>query len=98
MFFEEEIKNSKILHIEGFLLEDPELKKASLHAMEIAKENNFDVFVYGHTHNQNIKWEGNTLFINPGSPTNPLPPFVTRPSVALLRITEGKIAPEIVYV
>ena len=65
---------------------------------EIAKENNFDVFVYGHTHNQNIKWEGNTLFINPGSPTNPLPPFVTRPSVALLRVTESKIAPEIVYV
>ena len=42
---------------------------------EVAKQNDFDVLVYGHTHNSSIKWEGNVLFINPGSPTNPLPPF-----------------------
>src|SRR4030042_5427144 len=28
---------------------------------EIAKQNGFNVFVYGHTPNVNIKWEGKTL-------------------------------------
>lgn len=41
--FEEEIKESKILHIEGYQLEDPELKETSLHAMKIAKANNVKV-------------------------------------------------------
>lgn len=62
---------------------------------EIAKQKGFDVFVYGHTHNPSIKWEGKTLYINPGSPTNPLPPFITKPTVGLLRITRDKIMPEI---
>jgi hypothetical protein len=65
---------------------------------EIAKQNGFNVLVYGHTHNPSIKWEGKTLFINPGSPTNPLPPFITKPSVALLRITKEKIIPEIIRI
>jgi hypothetical protein len=65
---------------------------------EIAKQNGFNVLVYGHTHNPSIKWEGNTLFINPGSPTNPLPPFITKPSVALLRITKEEIMPEIIRI
>jgi len=43
--FEEEIKNSKILHIEGYQLEDPELKETSLHAMKIAKVNNVKVSI-----------------------------------------------------
>jgi len=34
--------------------------------------------------------------INPGSPTNPLPPFVAKPTVALLKVTKEKIIPEIV--
>lgn len=63
---------------------------------EIASKNEFDVLVYGHTHSPKVRWEGNTLFINPGSPTNPLPPFITKPTVALLRITEEKIMPEII--
>jgi len=65
---------------------------------EIAKKNGFNVLVYGHTHNPSIKWERQTLFINPGSPTNPLPPFITKPSVALLRITKEKIMPEIIRI
>lgn len=65
---------------------------------EIAQESNFDVFVYGHTHNPKMTWEGNILFINPGSPTNPMPPFVTKPSVALLKMTEEKITPEIISI
>ncbi|MEM3770302.1 MAG: metallophosphoesterase [Candidatus Bathyarchaeia archaeon] len=63
---------------------------------EITKQNGFNVLVYGHTHHLSIKWEGEILYINPGSPTNPLPPFVAKPTVALLRITKEKIYPEIV--
>lgn len=65
---------------------------------EIAKQNGFDVMVYGHTHHPNIKWEDTVLFINPGSPTNPIPPFVAKPTVALLRVTKEKIFPEIIQV
>ncbi|MBW2996388.1 adenosine kinase [Candidatus Woesearchaeota archaeon] len=43
--FDEEIKASKILHIEGYQLEDEELKKASVHAMKVAKENNVKVSI-----------------------------------------------------
>jgi putative phosphoesterase len=65
---------------------------------EIVKKNGFNVLVYGHTHNSSIKWEGDTLFINPGSPTNPLPPFIAKPTVALLKITKEKITPEIIQI
>ena len=63
---------------------------------EIAKKNGFDVFVYGHTHNSNIKWEGKMLYINPGSPTNPSS-FMSKPSLALLKITREAVIPEIVH-
>jgi hypothetical protein len=64
---------------------------------EIANQNGFNVFVFGHTHNSSIKWEGKTLYINPGSPTNPTS-FISRPSVALLRVTREAIIPEIIQV
>jgi len=64
---------------------------------EIAKQNGFNVFVYGHTHNSSIKWEGKTLYINPGSPTNPTS-FISKPSVALLKITREEIVPQIVHI
>jgi putative phosphoesterase len=65
---------------------------------EIAKQNGFNVFVYGHTHNPSIKWEGKTLYINPGSPTNPVSSFINKPSVALLKITKEAIVPEIIQI
>lgn len=65
---------------------------------EIAKQNGFNVFVYGHTHNANIKWEGKTLYINPGSPTNPMSSYANRPSVALLKITKETVMPEIIQI
>ncbi|MCW4019075.1 MAG: metallophosphatase family protein [Candidatus Bathyarchaeota archaeon] len=70
-----------------------------MHKMrELAKQNLFNVLVYGHTHRSNVKWEGKTLYINPGSPTNPEPPFLTRPTVGLLRITKAAIIPEIMQI
>jgi putative phosphoesterase len=65
---------------------------------EIAKQNDFKVFVYGHTHNASIKWEGQILYINPGSPTNPMASFMNKPSVALLNVTKENITPEIVQI
>jgi len=65
---------------------------------EIVRQNGFNVLVYGHTHNSSIKWEGKTLFVNPGSPTNPIPPFIAKPTVALLKITKEKITPEIIQI
>ncbi|MEM3597008.1 MAG: metallophosphoesterase family protein [Candidatus Bathyarchaeia archaeon] len=65
---------------------------------EVVKQNGFNVLVYGHTHNSSIKWEGELLFINPGSPTNPIPPFIIKPSVGLLRVTKEKIMPEIIQI
>jgi putative phosphoesterase len=65
---------------------------------EIARTNKFKVLVYGHTHNSNIRWEGKTLFINPGSPTNPVSPFTAKPTVALLRVTNEAIIPETIQI
>jgi sugar/nucleoside kinase (ribokinase family) len=35
--FDEDIRQSKILHIEGYQLEDPDLKETCVHAMEVAR-------------------------------------------------------------
>jgi len=92
------INSAKILNWKIGVTHDPKALFGMGKMREIAKQNGFDVLVYGHTHNPRIKWEGKTLFIHPGSPTNPLPPFITKPSVALLRITKEKIMPEIIHV
>jgi putative phosphoesterase len=65
---------------------------------KVAKQNNFQVLVFGHTHRPFIKREDNALFINPGSPTNPIPPFVVKPTVGVLKISGDKIEPEIVHI
>ena len=64
----------------------------------VAEQNNFHVLVCGHTHRPFIKREGNIWFINPGSPTNPIPPFVVKPTVCLLKVSGDKIEPEIVQI
>lgn len=55
----------------------------------------FDVYVYGHTHAADISWKDKVLYVNPGSPTDP-PSFMTKPSVALLKITKENIIPQII--
>jgi putative phosphoesterase len=90
--------SAKVLNWKIGVTHDPEALFGMGKMREIAKQNGFDVLVYGHTHNPRIKWEEKTLFINPGSPTNPLPPFITKPSIALLRITKKKIVPEIIHI
>lgn len=63
---------------------------------EIAEENNFDVLVYGHTHRPSVNWELKKLYMNPRSPTNPLPPFITKPAIAILKLTREKVEPDII--
>lgn len=64
----------------------------------IAKQNSFDVLIFGHTHRPTIKRENRAFFVNPGSPTNPMPPFLVKPTIALLKITKEKIEPEIIQI
>ncbi len=61
----------------------------------IAQENGFDVLVFGHTHRAFLE-TGRVVFVNPGSPTNPFPPYLVKPSVGLLKVTQERIAPLIV--
>lgn len=80
------------------VMHDPNILFGRGKMREIAKKNGFDAFVYGHTHNASIKWEGKMLYINPGSPTNPMSSFMNKPTVALLKITEEAITPEIIEI
>ena len=61
----------------------------------IAQENGFDVLVFGHTHRAFLE-TGPVVFINPGSPTEPFPPYLVKPSVGLLKVAPERIEPSIV--
>jgi putative phosphoesterase len=80
------------------VMHDPRTLLGMGRMREVALRNGFNALIYGHTHSPNIKWDRGILFMNPGSPTNPIPPFITRPSVGLLKVTKEKIVPEIVQI
>ena len=90
-----ELNSLKIFDWKIGVMHDPNALQGSGKMMKIAKENGFNVFVYGHTHNSKIKWEGKTLYVNPGSPTDPAS-FMVKPSVGLLKITKETITPQII--
>ena len=79
------------------VMHDPDIAFGFIRMRELVKEHCFDVFVYGHTHVANIKWEDKTLYINPGSATVPASPF-GKPSVGILKITRASIEPEIIEI
>jgi putative phosphoesterase len=91
------LNSLKLLDWKIGVMHDPSTMFGMGKMREIAKQNGFNVFVYGHTHNSSIKWEGKTLYINPGSPTNPTS-FISRPSVGLLKVTREAIVPEILHI
>ena len=82
-----------VTHSLNFLKRTSKLRNPHLNS---GSEHGFQVFVSGHTHRPSIKYKKDTLLINPGSATNPIPPFLTISSVALLRITKKDIEPIIV--
>jgi uncharacterized protein len=77
------------------VMHDPDASLGINRMRELARENGFNVFVYGHTHVADIKWENRVLYINPGSPTDP-PSFV-KPSVGLLKVSAQSVEPEIIH-
>lgn len=91
------LNSLKVLDWKIGVMHDPSTIFGMGKMREIAKQNGFNVFVYGHTHNSGVKWEGKTLYINPGSPTNPAS-FIAKPSVGLLKVTREAIVPEIIHV
>ncbi len=91
------LNSLKVLDWKIGVMHDPSTIFGMGKMREIARQNGFNVFVYGHTHNSNIKWEGKTLYINPGSPTNPAS-FIVKPSVGLLKVTREGVVPEIVHI
>ncbi|MGB8781153.1 MAG: metallophosphoesterase [Candidatus Bathyarchaeia archaeon] len=94
----QKLNSFKVFNWRIGVIHDPGTLFGIRKAREIAKLNGFDVLVYGHTHNSSMKWNGDILFINPGSPTNPLPSFIAKPSVALLRVTKERIVPELIQI
>lgn len=64
----------------------------------IAEDNHLNVLVSGHIHRPFMKWDGGVLFINPGSPTNPLPPIITKPTIGLLLLARENVEPFIIRV
>jgi hypothetical protein len=56
-------------------------------------ERDFDVLIFGHSHRGSVKEEDGILYVNPGSPTQPL---FSRASVGILRVSRGKVEAEIV--
>jgi putative phosphoesterase len=80
------------------VVHDPGTMYGMTKMREIVKENLFNVLVFGHTHVSSINWEGKTLYVNPGSPTIPEPPFLCKPTVGLLKVTKEAVTPEIVQV
>ena len=91
------LNSLKVLDWKIGVMHDPNTMFGMGKMREIAKQNGFNVFIFGHTHNSSIKWEASTLYINPGSPTNPAS-FIVKPSVGLLRITRDGVVPEIVHI
>jgi putative phosphoesterase len=92
-----ELNSLKILDKKIGVIHNPNILYGIGYMRELAKTHNFDIIVYGHTHNANIKWEEKTLYINPGSPTSPSS-LLNKPSVAILKITKDTITPEITHI
>lgn len=90
-----ELNSLKIFDWKIGVMHDPDILSQPDKMIYLAKENGFKVFVYGHTHTPRIKWEGEILCVNPGSPTDPAS-FLNKPSVGLLKITRTGIAPQII--
>ena len=92
------INSLKVFNWKIGVMHDPNPPFGRHRIREIASQNAFDVFVYGHTHSSKIKWVGRRLYINPGSPTDPDRPYMNKPSIGLLTITKKEIKPEIVFI
>ncbi|MGQ9479583.1 MAG: hypothetical protein ACUVQ0_06200 [Thermoproteota archaeon] len=65
---------------------------------EVTREHGLDVLVIRHYHRPFIRRENNVLYVCPGSPVDPPPPLVMKPTIGLLIVTGSKVKPIIVKV
>jgi putative phosphoesterase len=93
-----EIDSVKCLNWKIGLIHNPGTLIGLQGAERIAKENGFNVLIFGHTHRPCIERRGELLLVNPGSPTIPLPPLMVKPSVGKLILTRDKIEPSIIRI
>ncbi len=70
------------------------LGREAAKAKDLIKEHKFDIIISGHTHRSYIKKINNVLLINPGSPNQP---FLSKASVAILRISKDSYQAKIIY-
>jgi uncharacterized protein len=77
------------------VIHDPNALEGAKSLAEGALQRGFNVFVYGHTHLANFKWEDKILYINPGSPTDPVS-VMSKPTVGLLKVTKETITPQLI--
>lgn len=59
---------------------------------ELAKREDFDVLVFGHSHRSSVREEDGVLYVNPGSPTQPL---FSEASVGVLKVSKKKVKADI---
>ena len=59
---------------------------------ELAKREDFDVLVFGHSHRGSVKEEDGVLYVNPGSPTQPM---FSEASVGVLKVSKKKVEADI---
>jgi putative phosphoesterase len=93
-----EVNSLKLMNYKIGVIHDPGGLYGICKLRDVARQNFFDVLVYGHTHSSSVEWEGKTLFVNPGSPCCPEPPFLSKPSVGVLKITKEAVFPEIIHI
>ena len=88
------LNSLKVFNWKIGVMHNPDILAGTEKMLQTAKQEAFNIFVYGYTHTPRIKWEDDLLCINPGSPTDPS--FLNKPSVALLRLTQKTITPQII--
>jgi len=59
---------------------------------ELAKREDFDVLVFGHSHRGSVKEEDGVLYVNPGSPMQPL---FSKASIGVLKVSKKKVEADI---
>lgn len=67
-------------------------------ARRLVEEYGLDVLIVGHYHRPFVREEKGSLYVCPGSPVDPLPPLIMKPTVGLLIITDREITPIIIEV
>lgn len=62
---------------------------------KLAKENDLDLVIFGHTHRNSLEKKEGVYYLNPGSPTFPI---IDSASYALVKVSEKEIDPKIIKV